>query len=99
MSWPSHACLSQSKEIKDSLIALFNVVRQEAMGLKDEVSKLGEVRSDWVLYKMTVTQGRVTIMPSTSSLSKVDDLKLKPYKGVRNAKEIHNFLWSLKQYC
>lgn len=94
MSWPSHACLSQSKEIKDSLIALF-----KAMGLKDEVSKLGEVRSDWVLYKMTVTQGRVTIMPSTSSLSKVDDLKPKPYKGVRNAKEIHNFLWSFKQYC
>ena len=94
------SCANQGKYFKDSLLGDINALRSKIVTLREEVVKLatelGDVKEDWTLCKMAVTQGGVATMPSTLTLSKVEIPKPKEYKGSRNVKEIDNFLWSLE---
>ena len=69
---------------KDSLLA-------EVAAIREEVK---EVKGDWSLCKMAVTQGTV----ATRASPRIDVPKPKSYAGSRNAREIDNFLWGIEQY-
>ncbi|GFS46617.1 HXXXD-type acyl-transferase family protein [Actinidia rufa] len=75
---------AQMDALKDSLQA-------EIAAMKEEIK---EVKGDWSLCKMAVTQGTLSSFPSL----KVDIPRPKSYNGSRNARELDNFLWDLDQY-
>lgn len=72
------------EEFKESLLA-------ELASIREEVK---EVKSDWSLCKMVVTQGAIT----SQTTLRVDVPRPKTFNGSRNAREIDNFLWGLEQY-
>lgn len=63
----------------------------EVAAIREEVK---EVKGDWSLCKMAVTQGAV----ATRASPRVDVPKPKSYARSRNAREIDNFLWDIEQY-
>ncbi|GFS46872.1 hypothetical protein Acr_00g0104510 [Actinidia rufa] len=76
---------------KAQMDALKDSFQAEIAAIKEEIK---EVKGDWSLCKMAVTQGTLSSSPSL----KVDIPRPKSYNGSRNARELDNFLWDLDQY-
>ncbi|GFZ02073.1 hypothetical protein Acr_15g0006820 [Actinidia rufa] len=82
---------SLAESWKVQMDALKDSLQAEIAAMKE---KIKEVKGDWFLCKMAVTQG--TIYSSHSP--KVDIPRPKSYNGSRNERELDNFLWDLDQY-
>ncbi|GFY91651.1 hypothetical protein Acr_08g0000470 [Actinidia rufa] len=82
---------SLAESWKAQMDALKDSLQAEIAAIKEEIK---EVKGDWSLCKMAVTQGTI----SSSHSPKVDIPRPKSYNGSRNARELDNFLWDLDQY-
>ncbi|GFS41746.1 hypothetical protein Acr_00g0076210 [Actinidia rufa] len=82
---------SLAESWKAQMDALKDSLQAEIASMKEEIK---EVKGDWSLCKMAVTQGTMSSSPSL----KVDIPRPKSYNRSRNARELDNFLWDLDQY-
>ncbi|KAF2322418.1 hypothetical protein GH714_016832 [Hevea brasiliensis] len=85
------------KEQLDKVVEENGYLRRE---LDQAMGKLKQVEQQVSLVAMAVARGGVAIASGASLVipSHVEVPKPSVYSGVRNAKEIDNFLWSLEQY-
>ncbi|KAH7681712.1 Saposin-like protein [Dioscorea alata] len=93
-------CLDHVKSLEDSLQPRVVHTEGEIARVYTELcARLKQVEEELAICKRMIAQGASVAIPATtSSSSKIDVPRPKPYNGSRNAKEIDNYFWGLEQY-
>ncbi|KAF2299384.1 hypothetical protein GH714_031787 [Hevea brasiliensis] len=90
---------SENEALKVAHAEEIFAIREENRQLKEEMERMnGEVKDELVLLKRLVAQGAGTNHALATPTGRVEVPKPSVFKGVRNAREIDNFLWALDQF-